>query len=119
MDTIISALNAGASVFIAAIAFCSLKTWQCQDKAKNKAELLNAVLDAFHTYAMNLTRSSEALRFIRKSMNGKWKKTGRDPIFEIAYIQRNGMPDRKNLEKALLDSQLPENRLRDLILIVT
>lgn len=49
-------ISAFAAAVTAMIAFCALQTWKHQDKAKGKAQFLDALIEAVHTYIAEIPK---------------------------------------------------------------
>ncbi len=105
----ISALSAMATAIIAS---CALRTWQHQDKAKGKAEFLDALIEAAHTYIAEMPKPITLLEMAKIGMQSHaptWENGGQADIAikgAIAYIQKNGEHDGKHLLE-VLETALP------------
>lgn len=113
----ISALAAVATVIIA---LCALQTWRHQDKAKGKAEFLDALIEAAHTYIAEMPKPITHLEMARigiKAHAPTWENGEQVDITvkgAIAYIQKNGEHDGKRLLEVLEAVQPSVIKLRSL-----
>lgn len=113
-------ISALAAMLTAAIAFYALQTWRHQDKAKGKAEFLDALIEATHTYIAEMPKSMTRLVIAKIGMQSHaptWKNCEQANIAiegAIAYIQRNGEHDGKHLHEALESLQPMVVKLKSL-----
>lgn len=113
-------ISALAAVATAIIALCALQTWRHQDKAKVKAEFLDALIDAAHTYIAEMREPITLLEMVKIGMpchaptlaNGEPEDIAVKGA--IAYIQKNGDRDRKLLLEMLKTVQPSVEKLRSL-----
>jgi hypothetical protein len=113
-------IKALASVVTAVIAFLALKNWQRQDKAKREAEFLDAMVEAAHTYIVEVSKPVTLLEMAKIGM------TSHVPTWEsgdegdkavkgaIAYIKNHGEQDAKRLREVLEAVQPSTIKLRAL-----
>lgn len=113
-------ISALAAVATATIAFCALQTWRHQDKAKGKAEFLDALIEATHTYIAEMPKPITLLEVAKIGMKSH------EPTYEnveqadiaakgaICYIQKNEKHDSKHLLEMLEAVQPSVIRLRSL-----
>lgn len=113
-------ISALASIVTAAIAFWALHTWKLQDKAKVKAEFLDALVEAAHTYIVEVQRPVTLLEMSKIGMKANEPIRGvsqhTDLAVEgaIAYIKRNGEQVRKGWVEVLEEVQPSVIKLRSL-----
>lgn len=113
-------ISAFAAVATAIIAFCALQTWKHQDKAKGKAQFLDALIEAAHTYIAEIPRPITLLEMAKIGMQGHaptWDTAKQEDIAlkgAIAYIQKNGERDGKRLLDELETVQPSVIKLRAL-----
>lgn len=113
-------LGAFASVATAMIALCALRTWRHQEKAKIKAEFLDALIDTVHSYIAEMSRPLTLLKMAKIGIEAHmptWERTGQSDIAvkgAIAYIQRSEGRDSERLLKRLETVQPLAIRLRSL-----
>jgi hypothetical protein len=114
-------IKALAPVATAVIAFSALKNWQRQDRAKRKAEFLDALIDAAHTYIAEVPRPITLLEIAKIGMESHaptWENgDGADRAVKgaIAYIQKSGERDAKRLLDVLEAVQPSTIKLRSLV----
>lgn len=113
-------ISAFAAAVTAMIAFCALQTWKHQDKAKGKAQFLDALIEAVHTYIAEIPKPITLLEIAKFGMQGHeptWDSTKQADIAiqgAIAYIQKNGERDGKHLLAVLESVQPSVVKLRSL-----
>lgn len=61
-------IKALAPVTTAFIAFIALKNWQRQDKAKREADFLDALIEAAHTYIVEMPKPITILEMAKIGM---------------------------------------------------
>lgn len=113
-------ISAIAAVATAAIAFYALQTWRHQDKAKGKAEFLDALIEAAHTYIAEMPKPITLLEMAKIGMASHapaWENGEQMDIAvkgATAYIQKNGEHDGKRLLEVLEAVQPSVIKLRSL-----
>lgn len=113
-------ISALAAVATAIIALCALQTWRHQDKAKGKAEFLDELIEAAHTYIAEMTGPITLLEIAKIGMQAHaptWGNGEPEDIAvkgAIAYIQKNGEHDGKRLLEVLETVQPSVVKLRSL-----
>lgn len=94
------------SIAMACIAFSALENWKRQDSAKRKAELLDALLKAMHTYMSEISKPWSILKFAKTGFDcyspSKTTDSNESPeiIGAIHYINEQG----KSTAKKILDA---------------
>jgi hypothetical protein len=100
-------IKAIAPIATAVIAFLALRNWQRQDKAKRQAEFLDDLIEAMHTYIVEMQRPVALLHGAKigmKSHTGERDAGSEDENAikgAIAYIQKQGEEDGKRLAIAI------------------
>lgn len=100
-------ISALAAVVTAAIAIIALQTWKHQDKAKGKAEFVDALIEAAHTYIAEMPKPITLLEMAKIGMasHAPTRENGEQADIAvkgaIAYIQKNGERDGKRLLEVL------------------
>lgn len=113
-------ISALAAVATAIIALCALQTWRHQDKAKGKAEFLDALIEAAHTYIAEMPKPITVLEMAKIGMQAHeptWENGEQADIAvkgAIAYIRKNGEHDGKRLLEVLEVVQPSVVKLRSL-----
>lgn len=113
-------ISALAAVATAIIALCALQTWRHQDKAKGKAEFLDELIEAAHTYIAEMPGPITLLEIAKIGMQAHaptWGNGEPEDIAvkgAIAYIQKNGEHDGKRLLEVLETVQPSVVKLRSL-----
>jgi hypothetical protein len=113
-------ISALAALVTTAIAFFALQTWRHQDKAKDKTEFLDALIDAVHTYIAEMPEPITLLEMAKIGMASHaptWENSEPAEIGvkgAIAYIQKNGEHDGKRLLEVLETVQPSVIKLRSL-----
>lgn len=113
-------IKALAPTATAVIAFLALKNWQRQDKAKREAEFLDALIEAAHTYIVEMPRLVTMLEIAKIGMAShapSWEngeEADKAVKGAIAYIEKNGEHDGKRLLEALEAVQPSSIKLRSL-----
>lgn len=113
-------LRSLAPVATAGIAFAALRSWRRQDKAKRQAEFLDELIEATHTYVVEVQKPIEMLRMAKIGMAAHvqdWARgTDEDKAVAgaIAYIQKRGEEHGNRLAALLAESESPMVRLRTL-----
>jgi len=114
---IIKTLAPVATVFIA---FTALRSWQHQDKAKREADFLDALIEAAHSYIVEMPKPITILEMAKIGMESHaptWEIGEQADIAvkgAIAYIQKNGERDARRLWEALETVQPSVIKLRSL-----
>jgi len=96
-----------APVATAFIAFTALRNWQHQDKAKREADFLDVLIEAAHTYIVEMPKPITILEMAKIGMESHaptWESGEQTDIAvkgAIAYIQKNGERHAKHLLEAL------------------
>lgn len=113
-------ISAFAAVVTAIIAFCALKTWKHQDKAKRKAQFLDALIEAAHTYIAEMPKPITLLEMAKIGMQAHaptWDSLEQEDVAlkgAIDYIQKSGERDGKRLLEELETVQPSVIKLRSL-----
>lgn len=113
-------ISALAALVTAATAFCALQTWRHQDKAKGKAEFLDALIEAAHTYIAEMPKPITLLEMAKIGMASHAPSGDNSEQADItvkgaiAYIQKNGEHDGKRLLEVLEAVQPSVIKLRSL-----
>jgi len=100
-------IKALAPVATAVIALIALKNWQRQDKAKREAEFLDALIEAAHTYIVEMPKPITFLEMAKIGMESHaptWENGEQADIAvkgAIAYIQKNGEDCAKRFQEIL------------------
>jgi hypothetical protein len=110
-----------ASVATVAIAFAALQNWRRQERAKRKAEFLDALIEAVHSYIAEMPAPVTLIEIAKigmKSHTPTWE-TGEqaDKAVKgaIAYIEKNGEREAKRLSEELQAVQPSVIKLRSLV----
>lgn len=113
-------ISALAAVITAAIAIIALQTWKRQDKAKGKAEFLDALVEAAHTYIAEMRKPITLFEMAQIGMTShvpNWESGDKEAVAlkgAIAYIEKNGEHDGKRLLEVLEGVQPSVIELRSL-----
>ncbi len=113
-------ISALAAVATTAIALFALQTWRHQDKAKGKAEFLDALIEAAHTYIAEVSKPITLFEIAKIGMTSHaptWENGDQAEIEvkgAIAYIQKNGEYDGNRLLEVLKTVQPSVIKLRSL-----
>lgn len=113
-------LRSTAPVATAAIAFAALRNWRRQDKAKRQSEFLDELIEATHTYVVEVQKPIEMLRMAKIGMAAhveSWKSgTDEDRAVAgaIAYIQKRGEDHGKRLGALVSEAEPSMIRLQTL-----
>lgn len=107
MSAISGIVGAAATAATAIIAFIALKNWKHQDVAKRKAELLDQLIEAVHTYIAETPAPITLLEMSKIGMESHiptWKKTesgAKELEGAVIYIAKHGEDDAQRLNVAL------------------
>ena len=102
------------------IAFLALRNWQRQDRTKREAEFLDALIDAVHTYIVEIGRPIalvESTRIGMRSQTSSWDdddELGAVAKGAVPYITKAGEQVSKRLFEALNEVRPASIRLRSL-----
>lgn len=113
-------ISALAAVATAIIALCAVQTWRHQDKAKGKAEFLDALIEAAHTYIAEMPKPITLLEMAKIGMQAHaptWENGEPEDVAvkgAIAYVDKNGEHDGKRLLEVLEAVQPSVVKLRSL-----
>lgn len=113
-------IGAFASVATVAVAFCALRTWKHQESAANKAEFLDALIEAVHAYIADMPKSITIMEIVKIGIQAHMPKretTNQSDITiqgAIAYIQQNEGRDSKRLLETLEAAKSSVIKLRSL-----
>lgn len=112
-------IKALAPVATAVIAFAALKNWQRQDKAKRQAEFLYSLVEATHTYVVEMQTPVAVFHSAKIGMISQvrdWEDSEEEEKVKgaIAYIEKRGEQDGKRLAAALTTVEPAVVRLRSL-----
>ncbi len=113
-------IKALAPVATAIIAFVALRNWQRQDKAKREAEFLDSLIEAAHTYIAEMPKPITLLEMAKVGMESNaptWESgdaVDKTVKGAIAYIQKRGEQDAKQLLDVLEAVQPTTIKLRSL-----
>ena len=113
-------IKALASVVTASIAFLALRNWQRQDKAKREAEFLDAVIEAVHTYVVEMFKPVTLLEMAKIGMTSHiptWEsgdEADKEVKGAINYINKYGEKTAKRLLEVLEAVQPSTIKLRAL-----
>lgn len=114
-------ISALAAMFTAGVAIFAITTWKSQDKAKRRADFIDELVDAMHTYIAAMSSPIALLQMAKIGM------TSHAPTWEmgeptntamkgtIAYIQSSGEHDGRQLRAALKDTKPSVIKLRSLV----
>jgi hypothetical protein len=109
-----------AAVAMAIIAFCALKNWRRQDKAKREAEFLDSLIETAHTYIAEMSKPITLMEMAKIGMASHvptWESSddaSKAIKGAIVYIQKNGQEDAKRLLEVLEAIQPTTIKLRSL-----
>lgn len=93
-----------ATVATAVIAFLALEIWKRQDKAKREVEFLDALIEATHTYVVEMSSPAALVRAVEIGMESHaptWERGEQTTKGAIAYIQKDGERMAKRLLEVL------------------
>jgi hypothetical protein len=112
-------IEATASFVTACIAYFALENWKQQDKAKREAEFLDALVEALHTYVVEMHSPLTHMRMVRIGMmcHGTTQDYKEEKISfggAVAYIQKDELRTADRLQNALRKNQTSVIRLRSL-----
>lgn len=113
-------LRSLAPVATAVIAFAALRNWRRQDKAKRQAEFLDELIEATHTYVIEIHKPIEMMRLSKIGMEShveNWAEGSEEDkkvAGAIAYIQRRGEDHGKRLSAMLTETEPSMVQLRTL-----
>jgi len=113
-------ISALAAVVTAIIALCALRTWRHQDKAKRKAEFIDALIEATHNYIAQMSKPITLLEMTKIGMDAHvptWENGAHEDLKvkgAITYIAKNGEHDGKRLQEMLVTAQPSMVNLRSL-----
>ena len=113
-------IKAFAPVVTALIAFVALKNWQRQDKAKREADFLDALIEAAHTYIVEMPKPITILEMAKIGMVSHaptWENGEQADIAvkgAIAYIQKYGEREAERSPEVLKTVQPSVIKLRSL-----
>lgn len=112
-------LKTFAAVATAALAFLALRNWQRQDKAKREAEFLDDLIEATHTYVIEMQKPLALLQSAKIGMMSQirdWDDSKEEDKVRgaIAYIGKRGAEDGKRLIAALAALEPAVIKLRSL-----
>lgn len=114
-------IKAMAPAATAAIAYSALRNWRKQDRAKRESEFLDQIIDATHTYIVEMKRPVSLLHFAKIGMAShvrEWSEGdqhAKDVTGAIAYIEKNGERDGKLLAEALRAVEPSVTKLQSLL----
>lgn len=109
-----------ASLATLGIAYFALRNWQRQDRAKREAEFLDALIEAVHTYIVQMARPITLVRMSRIGMMSHLSLFDeRDEAAKVAegaipYIKKDGEGDARRLTEALNEVRPGAIKLRSL-----
>lgn len=113
-------LRSLAPVATAGIAFAALRNWRRQDKAKRQSEFLDELIEATHTYVIEVEKPIEMMRMSKIGMAShvqNWAEGSEEDkkvAGAIAYIHKNGEDHGKRLSAMLAETEPTLVRLRSL-----
>lgn len=113
-------IKALAPLVTAVIAFLALRNWKRQDKAKREVEFLDELIEAMHTYLVEMQRPIALLHSAKISMTAHTRDWEEGPEEEkavrgaIAYVQKRGEEDGKRLATAMSAVEPSVVKLRSL-----
>ncbi len=92
-----------ASIATALVAVVALNAWKRQDRAKRQAEFLDALVEATHAYIAEMPAPVSMLKMSMAGFKGYVPTDGDDRELRgaIAYIEKNGREDAKQLMELL------------------
>lgn len=110
-----------AAITTASIAYSALRNWKRQDKAKRQAEFLDELIEAAHAYIAEINHPVALLEFSKIGMEAHvptWEQDDEEDKAvsgAIAYIEKRGENDGKQLFNVLGTIRPSEIKLRSLI----
>lgn len=113
-------IKAFAPLATAAVAFLALRNWKRQDKAKREVEFLDELIEAMHTYIVEMQRPIALLHSAKIGMvahTQDWEEGSEEEKAvrgAIAYIQKRGQEDGKRLATAMSAVEPSVVKLRSL-----
>ena len=113
-------LRSLAPVATAGIAFAALRNWRRQDKAKRQAEFLDELIEATHTFVIEVHKPIEMMRMSKIGMAshiqnwGEGSEEDKAVAGAIAYIEKRGEDHGKRLAAMLNEAEPSMVRLRTL-----
>jgi hypothetical protein len=117
---VLNALGAVATVATAVIALLALQNWKHQDSAKRKAEFLDTLIEATHTYVAEVLKPVMLLEIAKIGMAShvptweSWSEEEKAVNGAIAYIEKRGALASKHLLEVLEAVQPSTIKLRSL-----
>jgi len=111
------AIQAGATIATAAIAYFALRSWKRQDKAKREAEFLDNIVDASHAYIAELPTLTTLVELAKIGMESHMPSGGENHKIQgaIAYILKDGDHASRRLNEALERARPLAAHLRALV----
>jgi hypothetical protein len=113
-------IRALAPVATAGIALLALRNWKRQDKAKREAEFLDELIEATHTYIVEMQRPVAMLHLAKIGIvahRRDWEDESEEEKAvkgAIAYVQKRGEEDGKRLATAMSAVEPSVVKLRSL-----
>ena len=115
-------IKALAPVATAFIAFCALKNWKRQDKAKREVEFLDSLLEVTHAFIEEMSNPITFMSFVKSDMNSykaSLESNGdefkvKENLGAISYIQKRGAKDAEYLRSMLEAARPSVIKLRSL-----
>ena len=114
---LLQVVQALAPVATAFIAYCALKNWKRQDKAKREAEFLDELVEETHTFIVRMSSPVALVREVESGMASHvptWEDGDQTIKGAIDFIQKQGEPITGRLRDTLRDVQPSLVRLRSL-----
>lgn len=112
-------IQALVSIWVATVATLALRTWKRQSKAQRQTDFLDALTDSIHDFITLMAAPTAMVRFAKIAIQSHAEPAQVDKRLSapgaIAYIERRGKDDSKQLGE-LLDKSMPAlSKIRSLV----
>jgi hypothetical protein len=112
-------VQAIASIWVATVATFALKTWKRQSKAQKQTDFMDEMTESVHEFINLLADAIEMVKFIKIRIESYAVVPELDRTLQnaeaIAYIQKHGKEDAKQLYDYLRPCVQPLSKIRSLV----
>ena len=112
-------IQALVSIWVATVATLALRTWKRQSKAQRQTDFLDALTDSIHDFIALMAAPTEMVSFAKIAIQSHAQTSQVDKRLRtpgaIAYIERSGKDDSKQLGELLDKSRPALSKIRSLV----
>lgn len=107
------------SIWVATVATLALKTWKRQSKAQKQTDFIDEITESVHEFIDLMAAPTEMVKYVKIGIESYASLPELDQSLEnpeaVAYIQKKGQEDAKQLYEYLKPCTQPLSKIRSLV----